>query len=1116
MITGTNGWSDTLVARLSKHKDVKIREKLPRKYSQAFPEDYRLLLSIDEAEHDITFLESLSSENPVRVALSPVPSTEQGQFTLIVYSYGQYLTISRALPVLEHAGLEVINERSSCLTPEGSQRLFVHRFAVKARQTIDLGTEAFALVAAPGLESILAGKAEDDHLNSLMLTAQLSARMIALVRTYCSLLSQVNRSVTRTSILQIVAAAPRSATQLVRMFEALFKPASHQTLEMRKNAFAALLSEYRDNLRTVSDITKDRVLRSLALLLEHTVRTNFFKNTPNIAIKLRSEAIDILPQPRPLFEIFVSAPDVEGVHLRGSRVARGGLRWSERYDDYRFEVLGLMKTQKIKNAVIVPGGAKGGFVVKNMPADSALVPAAVQSAYSTFIRSLLSLTDNRVGAIVKHPEDLVIHDEQDPYFVVAADKGTATFSDIANRIATSEFNFWLGDAFASGGSNGYDHKLYGITAKGGWECVLRHFHDMSFDPNVNSFSAIGIGDMAGDVFGNGLILSRTVKLLGAFNHKHVFIDPNPDPESSFQERRRLFNLKSSQWSDYKPELISKGGGIYGRFDKEIRLSPEARKALSIDNDTPEVLNGEQVILLLLKAEVDLLWNGGIGTYIKASIESHSDVNDGANDRVRISAPELRAKVVGEGGNLGFTQRARVEFAQNGGRVNTDAIDNSGGVDLSDHEVNLKILFTGLIRDKKLTIEERNQLLKEMAPEVVEHVLEHNRSHALLLSLAVERSRRNMDYFQSLLREMSRLGYVNRQLEFLPDDEELRERAMQKAALTRPELAVCTAAVKLWVKDILLSSQLMSDPALQTYLLSYFPLALRTRFQAELLAHPLANNIVATQVANTLVDIMGITFVHRMCTNYSAQPSAVLKCALAAEMLLDARQVRSKLVSFDSPARGKEYVKAHGLLSRAMMDIGSWFISSSEASGPISKMVQNYQAGYRAVIGSAENILRGKESEDYQKRQSAYQSAGFDSQLSQQLALFPHMISVLELLSCAKQSGKDVKQASSVFFSVIDEFGVRTFLDQQYAPDASNKWESEVLLTSSDEIRRSVAHLTCRLLDMGCNLRESVSQVLRKAPTFDRVKNVVDEARTGTVSVASYAVIARQFRTFTLT
>ncbi len=1115
MVTGSNGWQNTLVERLAKHKDIKSRERLPQKYEQAFPEEYRVLLPVEEATRDIEYLETLSAEQPIRVALASPVSSESGQDTLVVYSFGQYLTISRVLPILEHAGMEVISERSSEIKPVGSTASYIHRFTIKPRESILLNSDTFGTIAGPGLEAILAGKAEDDHLSSLMLTAHIPARMIALIRTYCSLLTQVTATLSKSTLLQIISTSPKSVTQFVKMFETLFKPGLHPNVEIRRQSFNAQLSEYKDGLRSITDITRDRVLRSMVSLLEHTVRTNFYKNTPNIAIKLRSEAIDILPQPRPAFEIFVSAPDVEGVHLRGSNVARGGLRWSDRYDDYRFEVLGLMKTQKIKNALIVPGGAKGGFVVKNLPTDPKLIPAAVSSAYTTFIRSLLSLTDNRVGPVVKHPEDLIIHDEQDPYLVVAADKGTATFSDLANRIATTEFNFWLGDAFASGGSNGYDHKLYGITAKGGWECVLRHFHDMGFDANANTFTAVGIGDMAGDVFGNGLILSRTVKLIAAFNHKHVFIDPNPDPEDTFQERRRLFALKGSQWSDYKPELMSKGGGIFGRFDKEIRLSPEARKALSISDAVPEVLNGEQVIQLILKADVDLLWNGGIGTYVKASVESHADVNDGANDRVRINALELRAKVIGEGGNLGFTQRARIEFAQAGGRLNTDAIDNSGGVDLSDHEVNLKILFSGMMRDRKISLEERNQLLKEMAPEVVELVLNHNRGHALLLSLAVERSRRNMDYFQSLLREMSKLGYINRQLEHLPDDEELRKRALHKAALTRPELAVCTAAVKLWVKDILLNSPLISDSALHTYLLSYFPQVLRTRFQAELIAHPLATNIVATQVANTLVNLMGITFVHRMCTNYSAQPSAVLKCALAAEMLLNARQTRQALQGYDSPVRGKEYIRAHTLLSRALMDTGSWLLSSPDSSLVLSKMVQLYQSGYRNLLAHSETLLQGKELEEFNKRRVVFENAGFDANLAHQLALFPHIVTILELLWCSKHSNKDVAQVSPVYFSLIEEFGVRTFIDQQYAPDASNKWESEVLLTSSDEIRRAVAQLTCRMLDLGCTTKENVREVLAKAPRFEQVRVVTEEARTGNVSVASFAVIARHFRNFTL-
>lgn len=1108
-------WPDALRERIKESKLFDDYEDILDRYGDAFPENYQALQSVEECELDIRNIETLSEERPALVSMARGKEGAADLFTLLVYHRGSVITISKALPVLENAGLEVIDEKTAAVTPARSVPVYIHRFVVRARNAVAVRDETFDSVVAPGLESILTGQAENDLLNALMLSAGLTIRSISLLRAYCSFLWQVSKFSSRQVIANTLVSVPDAACRLWNMFELLFNPASAQPASQRREEFARALSDYRDSLQAVQDITKDRVLRSFAELLEHTVRTNFYSSPSAIALKFHSEKIEILPNPRPAFEIFVSAPEVEGVHLRGSRVARGGLRWSERYEDFRSEVLGLMKTQKIKNALIVPGGAKGGFLVRNMPTEPSMIGPAVENAYRVFIRSLLSLTDNRIGASIKHPDGLVIHDQEDPYLVVAADKGTATFSDIANKIATEEFNFWLGDAFASGGSQGYDHKVYGITAKGAWECVKRHFNDIGFDWANQSFTAVGIGDMSGDVFGNGLLLSRNVKLVAAFNHRHIFIDPNPDPEVSYQERRRLFLMRASQWSDYKKELISKGGGVYGRYDKEIVISAAARKVLGIPDSAPNTVNGEQFINFILKAPADLLWNGGIGTYVKAQDESHAEVHDGTNDRVRVNANELRAKVVAEGGNLGFTQKARIEFSQRGGRVNTDAIDNSGGVDLSDHEVNLKILFSGLMRDGKISLEERNQLLKEMAPDVVESVLDHNRSHALLLSVGVLRSRRNIDYYQSLIREIHRLGYINRALEFLPDDEELRERISQKGSMSRPELAVCTAAVKMWVKDSLLSTNLPSDPLLKDYLFEYFPPALQQRFQNELAAHPLALHIIATQVANILIDTMGITFVHRMCVTYSVNPVDVLKCALAAEHILGTKGIRSTLRKFDTYENSQTFLTLNHEVSRALMEAASWVLTSHDASVTLAKVVQLYEAGYRALIDNIDQVLVGKENDAYRSRLSKYQVMGLDSFTAKSLAAFPRIVILLEMLYASRQSGNEITRVAQIFSATMEEFGAGGLLSQANLPDTSNKWENELLLGSTDEIRRSLSAITIKLLDLNVHSNQEVTTVLRKAPGFERVKATLDDARTGTLSVAALSVVAKQLRSFQL-
>ncbi|MBX7143838.1 MAG: NAD-glutamate dehydrogenase [Oligoflexia bacterium] len=1113
LVGASKSWNDQLLDAMAPKAGAQQPSSLALDLAAAFEEDYQALQTINEALIDIRYLETLSAQNPIRVSINPAGDS-QSKFVVVVYSYAQLVTISRAVPALEHAGLEVINERSFHLKPGPTSSLYISRFLVKPLLEVSLTSTVLAEIVGPGLEAILGGAADDDSLNSLMLSAQLNTRAVGLLRTYCSFLSQATKSPSRSTIKAILAAAPQCAQHLVRMFDILFKPGA-TPVATRRESFKREINDYRDSLRSITDITKDKVLRSLALLMEHTVRTNYFMNQAQIAIKLRSEAIEILPSPRPLYEIFVFAPDVEGVHLRGSAVARGGIRWSDRPEDYRSEVLGLMKTQKIKNAVIVPGGAKGGFIAKLLPADPKAVAPAVESAYRTFIRALLSITDNRTGSSVKHPDGIVIHDGEDPYFVVAADKGTATFSDTANRIAVEEFNFWLGDAFASGGSQGYDHKLYGITAKGGWECVLRHFHDMGVDPDAQPFTAIGIGDMAGDVFGNGLILSKAVKLLAAFNHKHIFIDPNPDPSISFEERKRLFNTKGSQWSDYRAELISAGGGIFGRFDKEITISTQARTALGIPDSAPATLNGEQLINLILQAPVDLLWNGGIGTYVKASSESHSDVNDGTNDRVRVSASELRAKIIGEGGNLGFTQRARVEFDQLGGRLNTDAIDNSGGVDLSDHEVNIKILFSAIMREKKLTVEERNKLLKAMAPEVVEHVLDHNRGHALVLTLAKDRSIKNLGYFQSLIREMHRLGYVNRHLECLPDEEELRDRIAHRLPMTRPELAVCIAAVKLWVKDGILKSTLPQDPALQDYLMGYFPRAIREKFTNDVLHHPLAANIIAAQVANSLVNMVGITFIHRMVLNYSTTVESVIKCILAADQLLGARQMYAELRRFDTPKHAKVYLEAQSALSRALGSTASWLLSSSDSHMPLVRLVQSYQSSLAEVLSHPEACLASRDLERMNKEAAGKQAAGIDANCARSLALYPHLRTIFELLWVARQTNKDPKRVGTVFSAVLEEFALHTLVELAVGMEARDKWENQLLISSSDDLRRSLSTITTKLVELGAQSREDVAAKLRKASSFERVRSITEDAKTESPTVATLSVLARQLRTFNL-
>lgn len=1106
-------WIDNLEEKLVDSEDH--GEELFQRYGEAFPAEYQALLTVDDAVADIDVISSLSNENSLQVRVRTVFNPTGPSHEVIIYNRMEEISVSRSLPIIENAGLEVLTSNSFLISPRDEDRVYVHRMLVNVKGVF--GTELkFPPNFSRGLEAIFKGGAENDALNSLLLTGPLTTEAVSVLRGYSCYLWQVNKFATRGAIFEALASTPAAAVKLWETFDERFNPSIEMGLEERKGKFQENLNQFRDILRNVKEITKDRILRSLAILLEHTLRTNFYQSrSVAFAIKVHSEKVDIMPLPRPLYDVFVRSPRFEGIHLRASKVARGGLRWSERSEDYRSEVLGLMKTQKVKNVLIVPSGAKGGFCLRHLPTDQNEVRKAVESCYKEFIRALLSLADNRVEGKIIQPPQTVIYDEVDPYFVVAADKGTATFSDIANKIAVEEYNFWLGDAFASGGSKGYDHKLYGITAKGAYECVKRHFHDLGIDYLNEPFTAVGIGDMSGDVFGNGLLLSDKVKLLAAFDHRHVFVDPNPEPAASFVERQRLFDKPRSSWADYDSALISRGGGVFGRYDKEIAITPEMREALSIEENAPSVMNGEELISYILRAKCDLLWNGGIGTYFKASSESHADVNDGTNDRVRINAAQLRARVIGEGGNLGFTQKGRIEFALSGGKINTDAIDNSAGVDLSDHEVNIKILFTQLMRAGKLTLEERDQLLLDMANEVCESVLDHNRSHALMLSLAEGRSQKSVAYFQSLLRQMTKMNYINRALDFLPEDEELAERANKKGGLSRPELALCLAAVKMWIKDALLSSELINDPLLKTYLLEYFPRVLQERFKEDILNHPLGVNIIATQVTNTLVDAVGITFIHRMCLNHSVAPVTVIKCSLAAELLLGTQAIRSELSKFDNPAQNELYLEMRRHVSNSLRDACAWFLASHGYELTLAEMVARYEAKFGRLVKDTEAILKGDDLASFTSLLERYTSQGVDSVTARELALFPEIGKLLQIMYLSLSSKVDMDTVSLVYASTMKETGLSRLFALEHSLETTNKWEHQLMVTSFEEMKASASTLTTKLLTKSAVTEESVRAAVAANPGYDQLASSIEEMKLGGATVPAIAVIARQVKNFVM-
>lgn len=1108
LLDASASWSERIGALLSSSLSTDEAEEICLRFADGFSDSYCTTHSPATAVEDILYLCSLHGERDLRVSLkeSADPLTSEMTHFVTLYGRSKPFTISDVAPKLENFGMEVVSESSWQVRSTEPHTYVIQRFGVRLKHTLAIDQATFESLVEPFIVAVLRGRSPSDPLNGLVLTTQLSQRQVELLRTYCYLLWQVNTSATRRTLVVTLAATPDFARRLWQMFDTKFNPLLHLDVSQRLNKFHEQLAAFKHELLTVREIARDRIYRALATLIEHTVRTNFFISDDAIALKLHSEKIDLLPNPRPKFEMFVMSPTVEAVHLRGGAVARGGIRWSDRHDDYRTEVLGLMKTQKIKNVVIVPTGAKGGFIVKQPPADPTQMPTAVIEAYKEFLRAILSITDNRAAGGVVPPQGVIRFDPDDPYLVVAADKGTATFSDTANTIATNEFSFWLGDAFASGGSNGYDHKLYGITARGAWECVKRHFNDIGLDYDSHPFTVVGIGDMSGDVFGNGLVMSPQMRLLAAFNHRHIFIDPSPDAAAAFKERMRLFETRG-QWSDYDKQLISEGGGVFDRFEKEISITPQMRSALKLSADFPATVTGEQLISAVLRAEVDLLWNGGIGTYVKASYESHQQASDATNDGVRVSADELRCRVVAEGGNLGFTQRARIEFAERGGRINTDAIDNSGGVDLSDHEVNLKILFAGLLRDGKIALDERNRILKEMAAEVCEMVLQHNRRHALMLSFAEDRSKRNIDYVRSLIQQLSKLGFVNRSLDALPDDEEIIERAEQGRGLTRPELAVCTAATKMWINDALLNSSLHREPVLQPYLLGYFPAILQRRFKAEILLHPLGREVIATQLTSSLVDFLGVTYFHRTASNFNVPVIQVLKCAIAAFELLRAEHLFGALQKLDTPKSSKTFLQASKVLFDGCRAVSTWLLSMHRDAASVESVLLPYQTSFESLLAGP----RYSGSETQTTLEQSLLVEGLSQNDAVRLAMLPGVVPVLEVVRLARITGKDSADVGSVYHKVAELLAVGAIHKAAATLPASGKWEQDLLSDALSDIQSSVSSTALMLLQRGITSTVEVESKLRSSDAFVQLRSAIDDLNGKIPSVAAVAVLGRKLR-----
>ena len=1074
-------WADDLHDALLDSFGEEHGTRLFQRYGEAFRADYRQTYSARIAVLDVEKMEHIE-EGGIEMSLYRPLEAGEGRLRFKLFQLGRRpVSLSDALPMLENMGLKVEDEHPSKIKRSGAPRVWLHDFGMLHGEGPDFDPDRIDETFREAFARIWSGEVENDGFNRLVLRAGIGWREIVILRAYCKYLRQAGVTFSEAYMQDALAANPGIAAMLVELFHVRLDPARQREARDAKGAAMAqldaeleVMTRIEAALDDVANLDEDRILRSYIGVIRATLRTNYFQHGPDgspkpyVSFKLDPHKIAELPEPRPKYEISVYSPRVEGVHLRGGAVARGGIRWSDRREDFRTEVLGLAKAQMVKNAVIVPVGSKGGFVPKKMPADAGREAFQAEgiACYRIFIRGLLDVTDNLAGGQVVPPSRVVRHDGDDPYLVVAADKGTATFSDIANALA-HEYGFWLGDAFASGGSQGYDHKGMGITARGGWESVKRHFRELGIDSQSTDFTVIGIGDMGGDVFGNAMLLSRYIRLVGAFNHMHVFIDPSPDSESTFVERERLFALPRSTWDDFDRSVLSAGGGIYPRSAKSIPLSPEAREALSIDSES---LTPNELIAAMLKAPVDLLWNGGIGTYVKARHESHADAGDRANDIVRVNGDELRCRIVGEGGNLGLTHLGRIEFAANGGRVNTDAIDNSGGVDCSDHEVNIKVLLNEVVSAGDMTEKQRNRLLVEMTDEVAELVLRNNYLQTQALSVAASQAVSLLEVHSRLIRRLERDGELDREIEFLPGVEEIAERLAAQSGLFTPELSVLIAYVKIRLFQRLLASTLPGEPFVVNELRAYFPSALRERYSGLMPAHRLAREIVGTVVANEMVNRCGITFAFRLGEETGADDVDIARAYLIAREVFGMRRTWEAIEALDNVV-GADVQISMLLETRKLVERGArWLLRNRPRPLDIARDIGHFAGGVTALRRGLRDLVADASRTALDAATNRLVGRGVPEELALEVASGNDLLSALDVVEVATSAAISVEEAASVYFALGEKLDLHWVRDQIAALPRDNRWQALSRAALRDDL---YAQLSALALD---SLRLDIGEV----------------------------------------
>jgi glutamate dehydrogenase len=1109
-------WGDKLKAALAATTDGMRARMLANRYARAFSGGYTEAFGASQAIADIATIEKLAPARPVAISVYRIEGEDDpSRFGLKVFSRGAPLSLSYRVPVIEHHGLRVVDERTYQIVPHATPApapVWLHDMTVETNDGKPIVISAeFNHRLEASIMAVVGDRAESDGYNALILRTDLSWREISTIRALSRYLHQIRAPFSQDYMWQTLRKNTAITASMVALFQVRLDPRLVVTDAERSARETAILAEIEEQLKSVASLDEDRILRRFTNLVQATIRTNLWQIGEDghprqvISFKFEARKIEDLPAPRPLYEIFVYSPRVEGIHLRFGKVARGGLRWSDRPQDFRTEILGLVKAQQVKNAVIVPVGAKGGFVPKRLPPPSNRDAwlAEGTEAYRIFVRSLLELTDNLDGDTIVPPDDTVRHDGDDPYLVVAADKGTATFSDIANAISAEKCH-WLGDAFASGGSQGYDHKKMGITARGAWEAVKRHFRELGTDIQTEPFTAAGVGDMSGDVFGNGMLLSPATRLVAAFDHRDIFIDPSPDPAISHAERLRMFNLPRSSWQDYDKSLISQGGGVFSRSLKAIPLASEVRALLDLDK--PQATPFE-VMTAILKARVDLLWFGGIGTYIRASVESDDQVGDRANDPIRVRGADVRARVIGEGANLGVTQRGRVEAAQKGVKLNTDAIDNSAGVNTSDVEVNLKIALARPERDGRLNQNDRNRLLVAMTDEVGTLVLRNNYLQTLALSLTERKGLAETGFLTRLMQSLEQRGLLDRSVEFLPDDVAITERTRRGQAFTRPELAVLLAYAKLTLYDDLLMTGVPDDPYLARELSQYFPHEVRDKFPDSVEHHRLRREIISTNLANAVINRGGPACVVRLIDETDADLPTIAMAFVAVDESYGLERLNDAIDGLDNRIDGQLQLGLYAAIQDLLLSRMVWYVRNVDFSPGLAAVISRFGSGIREIAARLDDNLPEDMRTGRGKRRQDLIDGGVPAELAGELADLDALISAPDMVTVAGRTNRAIGDTATTFFAAETNFRLDRVIAAARAVPANDYFERLAIDRAVDQIAAAERRLVEHMLATGQSGQQAAETWLAAHPEAMRIRRSVEEIAAGGLTLAKLMVAA---------